>query len=468
KLGLQTDSSYRFERGVDFETVEKSSEYAVKLINEISCGIEKYKILSHTTENFTRSKKLFTEGKFSCGQEVLLKSSGIIKKKNRIIELVFDNIKKVLGIEIKKEQIVNILQALGFKIISRSAKSFKIGIPCYRQDVKQPVDLIEELARIFGYENIPVSLPRLNPQIIDSGTKVSIPGIKNILQGLGLSEIVTYSLIDRKLLAGWEKLYPQPLEILNPLSREQEILRPVIIPSMIKCLAYNLNQKQTAVKFFEIAKIYSLSSNGLPKEDLVLGIVLCGEESFLFEQGAVKEQIGILYLKGVLETLFGRLGVSDYKFTLKGEYFAIFIGGKKAGVMQKIQKTVLDNFDISNKDVFAAEIFLETILTFARPKIKYSPLPKYPGISRDISLVVKENINLQEMLSLIKDRAGDLLFEVKITDYYKGKQIPQGQRGLTISCLYLCEDRTLTDAEINVIHSAACEILTSKFDAKIR
>lgn len=445
KLGVQTDSSYRFERGIDFETVERASFEAAKLISEIAGG--------------------------NC---VLSKSSPKARPNCRMVNLNVLTVSKVLGAGIKAQKIKKILTGLGFKVKAKPGNNFTITVPGYRQDVGLEIDLIEEIGRVFGYEYIPISIPSIRPQQITEqpGSFSGFPTahtIKNILIGLGLNEVITYSLIDRNLLKDFSMSALKPVEILNPLSKEQEILRPTIMPSLVRCIAYNLNQKQSYVNIFEIAKIFTAISPAAPKEELVLGIALCGEKSMLHETGLIKEKMGLLHLKGILEVLFERLGTNKYNFNLVNTYEgSVCLEEGKVGLITKLQKNTLNNLGIKNKDVVVAEISLEKIFPFVNLKKRFSDLPLYPGISRDISVVIGEDIRIKDILLTIKEKTGDLLREAKVVDYYRGAQIPAGFRGLTISCLYRSDERTLTDAGINPLHSSICAALVDKFGAKIR
>lgn len=440
RLGIQTDSAYRFERGVVPQIVKAAAKAAAGLINEIAGG--------------------------AC---VLTKSSGLARTKKIVIALQAEAVYRILGVQVNAGQIKKILTGLQFKVKAKSQKIQKIEIPAHRQDVKSEIDLIEELARIYGYENIPKTLPPVYPAVSVSKMESLLSIIKNTLVALGLNEVITYSLIDRAALDGLEAQYPRPLEILNPLSKEQETLRPTLIPSLLKCVAYNLNQKQEPISIFELASSFSGSEEGLPEEKPVLGIALAGTKSLLLEQGAVKEELGMLHLKGILEALFSRLGIKEYNFNVTAPgCIAVSAGGESAGKVLAFPGEVLGKFGIKNKNVVALELYLDRLLACADLKKKFTGLPLFPGISRDISLVVKEGAAISDMLLVVKSKARDLLVEVKVIDYYRGKQIPEGFKGLTISCLYRSDERTLTEAEINPLHFSICNELTNKFGAKIR
>lgn len=440
-LGLESESAYRFERGVDPEAVEKASSRAAELMQALAGG-----------------------------RRVLVKSSGLFKARQKDIHLDIANLNKTLGVNIALSKVKKILDGLGFKAKIKAKNNFIVKIPSHRQDIKLEIDLIEEVARVFGYANIPKSLPSVKPQAGFFGRRDLIIFIKNILVSLGLNEVITYSLIDKELLGifGIEK-FAEAVQILNPLSREQEILRPRLTPSLIRCLAYNFNQKQEYINLFEIAKVF-LESAGRLKEELVLGIALSGVKPLLLEQGMIKDGIGLLHLKGVLETLFDRLGIKNYSFNNNNGSFSIILEAnqEKIGVIMRLEKNILDKLGIKNKDVFALELSLDKLCASARLEKKFIHLPKYPAINRDISFTLREDISLKDLLGAMQEKGGPLLSELKIVDYYRGKQIPLGYRGLTISCLYRSDERTLTEAEINPLHTLICGMLSERFGVKMR
>ena len=274
KLGVQSESSYRFERGINPDIVEMASCQAVNLIQEI------------------------TGGRFA-----LAKSSPAQKVKKRKIILDAMSVSKILGADIPKTKIKTILSSLGFSVKAKAKNIFMVEIPSHRPDVSLKEDLIEEVSRIYGYANIPQTLPPVAARIMGGQTRELVSRIKNILVGLGLYEVATYTLIDQDLLGGLNIDDGKPIEILNPLSKEQGVLRPSLTPSLAGCVAYNLNQKQDYVDIFEIAKIFT-PDNSSPKEELALCVALCGAKPrFIFERGLIKERAAWFHLKSIAETL---------------------------------------------------------------------------------------------------------------------------------------------------------------------
>ncbi|MCG2713956.1 MAG: phenylalanine--tRNA ligase subunit beta, partial [Candidatus Omnitrophica bacterium] len=482
KLGLQSESAYRFERGVDLESAKNTSLLAQKLICELAHGKPRGK-----------------------------KSLGVFKPAYLSIKLDIAYVNRILGTKITTLKAKQILSSLGFSLKTQTKNILLVKVPSFRQDIKSAIDLVEEVARIYGYAAIAQTLPAIKPGLNTFGKTESVSYIKNVLLGLGLQEAITYSLVDRQLLIKLGiKLDVNLVEISNPLSREQEVLRPTLLPSLMRCLAYNLNQQQEYVNIFEVANIFSGSNNvtqhpalsdepvrasaqhpalsdrpvrasaqhpalsdepvrASAQEELSLGIALCGTSSFLIKQGLIKDEITLLHLKGILEELFNKLGIQGYGFKSKGgKQISIIVGEQEVGVMLDLNKQVLDAFDIKNKQVVLAEINLEKIFTYINLKKKFSNIPRYPAITRDISFIVKDDISVKDLIWAIEEKGLTLLSLAKVVDYYQGKQIPAGFRGLTVSCVYRAPDRTLTEEELSPIHNSICAFLVERFGIKLR
>ena len=438
-MGLQSEASYRFERGVDADIAEKASLRAAELINEICTG-----------------------------NEILYKTNGPAKLKLKNIILSLSDTVRILGVNISATKVKQILSNLGFMVKQRSKDTLNVSIPSSRQDVNLSEDLIEEIARIFGYEHIPISLPKISPNVTTGERRDSISNIKNILIGLGLNEAITYSLTDSKILNDFNPV-SGAIEIMNPLSQEQGFLRTTLIPGLVRAIAHNLNQKQDYVALFEIGNVF-LKLNDLPHEELKLGMALSGIKKTLLNALVVKDELGLLNLKGTIETLFTRLGIKNYEFVKQalGSKVDIYLNNNPVGLISKLDVALLDKFGIKNRDVFTLEVSLEKILSAANLVKRYAPLPKYPGIIRDISFILKKENSVKDLLFVLQEKGQPLLRSLEIADYYKGKQIPSGYRGLTLSCIYSSNERTLTEEEVTPVHNLICSTLLELFNAKIR
>jgi phenylalanyl-tRNA synthetase beta chain len=440
KLGLQSESAYRFERGVDLEISKTAVLFAKGLICALAFGKP-------------------------CGY----KSFGVSKSIKTVIKLDMAYVFNILGVTISLLKIKQILSGLGFTIKAQAKGILAVKVPSFRQDIKSQIDLVEEIARIYGYDKIPQTLPAVKPCEKSFGKRDFVSGIKFILRGLGLQETITYSLVDRTLLlkSGINK-DAQLVEILNPLSKEQEVLRSTLLPSLIRALAYNLDQQQEYINIFEIANVFS-GKAGFALEEPSLGLALCGSKSFFLKQGLIKDEVTILHLKGILESLFCKLGIKAYDFKPREDnQINIIIGQQEVGLMLNLNEQALGAFDIKNKQVVLAEIKLEKLFTHINLERKFTGIPKYPAITRDISFVIKDNLSINDLLTAIESNGSSLLSLAKVVDCYQGKQIPDGFKGLTISCVYRAPDRTLTEEEVIPLHNSICVLLEERFGIKLR
>ncbi len=430
--GLSSESSYRFERGLDWQNVEFASTRAANLILKIAGG------------------KL-----------VLSKSTIKPKVKKRTVILKTGEVNRVLGRDFTVSQIREILISLGFIVKKQKAKDLKIDVPSFRIDISQPVDLIEEVARISGYENIPARLPRILPQ---DGEVSLICGrrkaIKDILIGQGINEVITYSLISKSLAGQFGYPDSQLITIANPLTSQQGVLRPGLIPGLISCIGYNLNQKQRDIRIFEIGNIFRVN-----QEQPYLGLAYSGKE------------FNILSIKGVLELLLERLGIADFEF-LKLDYehpyfqkevsLSLTLNKKIFANLGAIKPDILKRLDIEDF-IFAAELELDWLFAqIKKAQKRYISIPLYPEVVRDISIMLKQDISVGEVIKKIKINRIPYLIEVSFKDHYLGKQISPGHKGLTLSCIYRAGDHTLTAQEIDTSHQKILDILRAEFSARQR
>ncbi|MGA2775162.1 MAG: phenylalanine--tRNA ligase subunit beta [Candidatus Omnitrophota bacterium] len=437
-VSLDSDSSYRFERGINAKGLEPSSLRASNLIEELAGG-----------------------------KTVLLKSSKYVFFKGKTIALDLNKVSRVLGQNVPQPKIKQILQLLDFKLKTGADSKIIVTVPSFRRDILLEEDLIEEVARIYGFELIKENLPAVKPQVTLDKTREIVSVIKDILIGLGFSEAISYSLIDRQLLKNFNIDDSLCVEVLNPLSREQEVLRPTLIPNLSRVVSYNLNQKQDYLNIFEAAKRFVKGPDS-PREELMLALAVCGRKPMLLNHGLVKDDAGILNLKGALETIFRKLGIQEYSFENKEGKVSVSVNGENIGSLAQLDRSALEKLDIKNKAVFAAEISLEKLIPHVNAEKKFESLPRYPAISRDISFVLKEDILIRDIINCIGDKGGVLLRKIEVADYYQGKQIPSGYRGLTLSCLYRSDERTLTESEVNPVHSEVLATLVSRFGVKTR
>ncbi len=458
KLGVSTDSAYRFERKVDPQGVTLAAQRAVELITKLAGGKISYKC----------------------------QSVKVSKCQDKKITLSITKTEKLLGVKIPAAKIRQILLSLGFKSITYNSKLITVQTPSFRQDVSLEEDLIEEIARIYGYEKIPATLPYILPQSINPLKLKHLAGqspdarlthqMRNILIASGFSEVINYSLnpldaLKKNKTAGLIK----PLGIENPLSKEQEILRPDLFFGLLNNIAYNINRKNNRLKIFELGRVFTTGKDNYFSEKLALGLAVCGR-LHLDWQSIDKREAGLFDLKGCLEQVFSKLGIGQVgfvagKFPLfrPGASFAVRLDNKEIGLIGEVDNFILDNYDIKQKNIFAAQVYLQDLAPYCNFKKKFEPYSPYPSSRRDISLLVKKDIPY----GLIKEAINScpqegISCEAVLLEQYSGKQVPEGFQNLLISLEYSSFSRTLKDRDIDAIHREIIDKFTRDLGAKIR
>lgn len=444
KLALPTESSYRFERKVDIENIAYSSDRAALLISEIAGG---------------RIEEFIDIGK-----------SGPAK---RTISLKLEKIKKILGVDIPAATIKKILSSLGLKLKLTSKNTVELGVPVFRYDLQNETDIIEEVARIYGYSNIPETIP----PVVEKGGRYSMDAlvtdkIRRALAGMGLNEIITYSLLSKKELNTFGVSDKDVIEIKNPLSAEQEIMQPTLIAGMLKSVRWNINRKIKDLMFFELGKIYYRKKENDFNEQGSLSIGICGQ---IVDGWKRQPRPSSFYdLKGVIETLLNELGVKNYLF--KEERSAVFspaasarieADGELLGIIGQMDPGLLGNYDIKDP-VFAAEIDVDKLIGKASLKKYFKESPRYPSVIRDISIISDKSIQNEKIMSTIKSAAGTILKDAQLVDRYTGEKIPAGKISLTYRLEYQGQNKTLEDKDIQDTHTRVIKALESNLGARLR
>lgn len=443
KLVLSTDSSYRFERGVDLGMVLFASNRAAKLIAE-NCG----------------------------GKIGILKDAGTKAVKTNSIRLSVDKVNRTLNLSLSPVAVKKILVSLGLSVAGVQSE-LKVDAPSFRSDLKRQEDLIEEIARVYGYDKIPTTIPRMVGHSDRKAHQRKIEELaRDCLIGQGLDEIVTYSLMDKKDLANARfQDADKIVAIANPLSSQQEVMRPILAPGLLNTARFNINRKLEDIKIFELSKVYLKAGEKEYREEARLGILVSGRAGNTWRQ---KTEADFFYLKGALEALFESLGVKNYKYIpqahdiLSGSRSAkITAGDSGIGFIGEVRREVLNNFDIK-KSVFLCEIKFEELLKSVSVDRKMAPLAKFLPTKRDISVVVDKSVCISDLLGAIRAAGGEILRAAEVSDEYFGNQIPSGKRGLTFSMEYLSEAKQLTDEEIEHAHNSIKAALVEKCAAAIR
>jgi len=458
KFALRTEASNRFEKGIDKEVQIYALDRAADLINKIAMG----KISSGEIDT---NKKLYQPNKISLR----------IKRVNKILGQLLDKDKSKT-----KNKIINILDKLEFKVVEDKGEYIEVIPPSFRGDVEREIDIIEEIARIYGYDKIKPTL--FNTTIAQEGKNFrlrAVDQIREILIGCGLNEVITYSFVspdifDKIRIPEGHKLR-NAIKIKDPLIIDHSLMRTSLISSLLEIIKWNTNRQAELVKIFEAGKIYLPypdKQNSLPQEKLIVaGAINKTGRGDIWEKSL---SLDIFDVKGIIETVFQGLKVENWE-VVPGDHPAfhplrngkIIIGGEEVGIFGEIHPEVIDNYRISGK-VNLFEIDFENLLPNIPPDIKYCVLPRYPSVQRDLALVVKEEILSEDIIKTIKSIDKKLIKKITLFDIFKGKQIGDGYKSLAYSVVFQAKDRTLTDQEVEKTYKKIREKLMVKFDAKIR
>jgi phenylalanyl-tRNA synthetase beta chain len=438
RLKIRSEASTRFDRGVDWNGVETALERAAELIAELSGG----KVLAGRIDIKAKDRK------------------------PKLVTLRLKRINDILGTDLKLSEVKAILNRLGFKL-----KGTKVEVPLFRAgDIEREIDVIEEIARIHGYEKIPVTLPDLKIKGIKGVSEDQIKRIKTILVDAGLYETINYSMLPPvEVKIGDPR--GEAIKVLNPISEDLSVMRKSIIPSLLKVLTFNLNRQIEDVNIFEIGKIFFRDSKGANVEKTELGAVLYGKRNYRYDGS--KESIDFFQVKKIVEDILSYLGVSfDMKENVLPGYHpsrsaAVLKGGKNIGVFGELHPDVVGSLGL-DKPVYVLSLDLDEILNLKKLPPKYKEIPSYPAVRRDIAMLVPYGVSHSAIVKEIKASGGELVEEVVLFDKYEGTQIEKGYYSLAYSVTYRNSGRTLTVEEVNLKHGEISQNLSDKLGVKVR
>ncbi|HUV75285.1 MAG TPA: phenylalanine--tRNA ligase subunit beta [Dehalococcoidales bacterium] len=446
QLVLPSEACMRFERGIRPELTVPALKRATQLIIQLAGGTA------------TRGIADAYPG----------------KQEHKPISLSTAKVKRLVGVEFSLDQIVSALTSVGFDCKPAGSEVWATT-PYWRSDIKQAVDLVEEVARIIGYDKIPLTMlsqpiPRQNPEpALNLKRK-----IRDSLTGYGFQEVITYSLTGSEML---NKLKPEshatepvPLRLANPMTADQEYLRPNLRANLLAALSSNRRHEDGGIRLFELGKVYLPRQKDLPDEPDVLCGLLSGarlEKSWQDDNGL----LDFFDAKGVVESLLNRLGVeasleqSDDKSLHPARQAAIVANGGKVGVVGEIHPKVLDAFDIS-ETACLFEISVADLLPFTTGHKMFQPIPRFPAIVRDIALIVDAEVSHKQITDII--RKVSLVKQVAIFDVYSGEQVPAGKKSLAYRLSYQSPTHTLTDKEVDKVQQQILNSLSRELGATLR
>ncbi len=442
RYGLHTDASHRYERGVDFNMQSRAMERATALLIEIAGG--------------------------SAGPVV--ETLGNVPESPEI-SLSFAKLSKFLGLEIPVAQVQDILSRLGAQVVSVDETAIRIKAPSYRFDFALDVDLIEEVARVYGYNNLPKtkSLSR-NSLGTRTETRAELPRLKDRLVSLGYQEVITYSFVEPGLL---ELVNPgvEATALQNPISADMSVMRTSLWPGLISTLQYNANRQQDRVRLFEAGQVFLQRDGGLVQPSMLSGLAYGNLQEELWSN--IKKPTDFFDIKGDIESVLGLTrNASRFSFAKashpalhSGQSAALLLDGKQVGLIGALHPSLQRKLDLSNK-VYLFEIDMNSLLESKVPKV--CELSKFPEVSRDLAIVIEQEVSAQQIQDCVRACAGDTLVDLRIFDVYQGDAIEKSKKSIALGLTLQHPSRTLGDEDINGIINSCVNELQTQFNAKLR
>ena len=454
KYGLRSDSSYRFERGVDIEAVATASSRAALLIQELAGG----DICKGRVDIYFRSHK-----------------------SNRF-DFRISRTNQVLGTRLGTKKILKYLKGLGIKIVKekKAGECYLVEAPSSRPMLTREIDLIEEVARLDGYDGVEVSHPVASVSPVRfSKIQTAVRQSKEVLRNLGYSEAINYSFIEKGFAeyfrTTWGDGKSNLVRLDNPISSEMDTMRPSLLPGLINSAARNLNRGQKSLQLFEQGHIF-FSKKGKGSHEIACFAALATgpyPNSVWKDSG---KPFDFYDLKGALESLANHFQVEleyrscNHNFLDSGESRPsadVFAGGRCVAYLGRLNPIHSDRWAL-NPETYVFEINLESLTTAIPDRTRFQAIPRYPETYRDISILVNQNVKAQEISDLIRETSGPLIRRVELYDQYQGKRLPPGKKSLTFALSFQSPEKTLTDEEVNPIFEKIVGSLSKQLGAALR
>jgi phenylalanyl-tRNA synthetase beta chain len=451
--GLHTESSHRFERGADIDMIPVALDRAASLIAELAEG----HVVSGVIDCYPRHLDPV------------------------VIELNTPKVQKILDIPVTTDEVKQLLESIGLQVLAgNSSNLLQVTVPSFRPDIEREVDLIEEVARLYGYDNIPVTMP--------VGTvDAKLPPLRQLLQKslrqsmvtAGFSEAMNYSFVAAESLSkigisADDSRFTQ-VKILNPLSEDQAVMRTSLVPSLLDTVSRNLNYRSSNLRLFELRPVFlSQSDSDQCVEKLSLTAVISGQrEPEGWSQGTAS--VDFYDVKGVVEEVLAKVNIynvsfdplSSQPYLHPGKSCQLMLGGKSLGFIGEVHPEVLNNFAIE-QPVYLFELDVDSIITSAGPHAQFKALSKYPDVKRDSALLLDESISADQVMNIVNNSKVRYVESASIFDLYTGKGVPVGKKSLAIRVCYRDLEKTLTETEVTKSHNKLIGSICHLLEAEIR
>jgi len=451
-LNLPSEASMRFSKGVHPEMVRPAAQRAAEFMAQYASGA-------------------VCDGEVDCYPA---------KPKPQVIELPMAELRRVLGMDFPVTEAERILKSLEFHIEKVAGDVLRVKAPPHRLDIQEgAADLIEDLARIYGYDNLPAEvLHDALPEQRGNRALELEERVRDLLTEAGLTEAITYAMTTAEREAPLTGASLDYVTILNEISNDRKVMRRSVLAGLLEVAANNLKHTNT-VPMFEVGPVYlPKAGEKLPQEPRRLAIVLSGKRTSEFwgeSAAGVGPELDFFDLKGLMESLVAELHLGDVRFQKSstawlhpGKSAEIVVAGKSAGQFGQLHPRVAPKFDLAGKTVLAAELDLDALLANVPGRYRYVPVPKHPANLRDIAVVVEEAVTAERVQAELRAGGGELLAGIRLFDVYRGPSIPSGTKSLAYALTYQAPDRTLTDKEVNQAHSKIENRLKHVLKAQIR
>jgi phenylalanyl-tRNA synthetase beta chain len=444
--GLRSEASTRYEKGVDPNRVRAAAERAASLIAKYAGG----EVLEGSVEVDTYDQS------------------------PAVVSITLDKINSVIGTQLVMEEVQDIFTRLQFDVVTDN-DLLTVTVPTRRGDITIEEDLIEEVARLYGYDRLPMTLPvgESTPgYLTDFQQKRRV--VRRYLEGAGLYQAVTYSLTSTEKATQFALEKREPIRLAMPMSEERSMLRLSIVPQLLEGLKYNTARQNDSIGLYEVGAVFLANGTEvLPEEkEHVAGAITGLWHSHLWQ--GEKKPVDFFVLKGILEGLFAKLGLSEkieYRQATidnmhPGRTASVLLNGEEIGFIGQVHPTVQKDMDL--KDTYVFELSLSAVLEEATPPLSYGSIPRFPSITRDIALVVDKEKSAGELQQIIVEAGGNLLKEVHVFDLYEGDKMEEGKKSIAFSLKYFDPERTLTDEDVTKAHDKVLTAVKDQVGAVLR
>ncbi|RLB19206.1 MAG: phenylalanine--tRNA ligase subunit beta [Deltaproteobacteria bacterium] len=452
RLGLSTEASYRFERGIDIENVPRALKRSLGLMQQLGGGKAASGIIDAYPRPHISSKILFRPQRANA----------------------------FLGTDLSDEAMIGYFRSLHMDVAKKQKGSLQVTPPSFRIDIQREVDLIEEVARLYGYDNIPISSPLIRLAEERDAPELVLRGrMRSLASSFGFTEVITYSFVSPESLqvTGFPGGYQDEklVRIMNPLSTDQSVMRTSLVPGLLTTLRSNIAHGETSLRIFEWGKIFLQEENDLPDEKIWFAGLMSGAYRSKTWYSDERE-VDYYDAKGIVEGMLENLGVQGIFFQRGAQCppydpefsSQVLSSGTLLGQVGQVSRDVMKEFDLENEKAFLFDLDIASVLSALPRDKRFQPFAKYPAVYRDISMVLSRSVESGKVLSLIKEEGKSLVESVQIFDFYQGRKMAPNEKALGFRICYRSPEGTLEGAAVNDLHEKIIERIRRETGGRLR